>query len=67
MGTLSTSRSQRRINTVPTDPDDNRVLECAGSQTRSLDDDVLVTNPKYDWKRFGDYFDSGPDQFSSVC
>jgi hypothetical protein len=26
MGTLSTSRPQRRINTVPTDPDDNRVL-----------------------------------------
>ena len=54
MGTLSTSRPQRLINTVPTDPDDNRVLECAGSQTRSLDDDALGTNPKYDWKRFGD-------------
>jgi hypothetical protein len=49
----STSRPQRQI-TVSTDPDDNRVLECAGSQTRSLDDDVLGTNPKYDWKRFGD-------------
>jgi hypothetical protein len=48
MGTLNTSRPQRRINTVPTDPDDNRVLECTGSQTRSLDDDVLGTNPKYD-------------------
>jgi hypothetical protein len=47
MWTLSTSRPQKRIN-VPTDPDDNRVLECAGSQTRSLDDDVLGTNPKYD-------------------
>ena len=42
------------IDTVPTDPDDNRVLECAGSQTRSLDDDVLGTNHNYDWKRFGD-------------
>jgi hypothetical protein len=28
------------------------VLERAG--TRSLDDDVLGTNHKYDWKRFGD-------------
>jgi hypothetical protein len=54
METVSTSRPQRRINTVPTDPDDNRVLECAGSQTRSLDDNVLGTNPKCDWKRFGD-------------
>jgi len=39
--------------TVPTDPDDNRVLECAGSQTRSLEM-TFGTNPKYDWKRFGD-------------
>jgi hypothetical protein len=33
------------------------VLECAvsaGSQTRSLDDDVLGMNPKNDWKRLGD-------------
>jgi predicted nucleic acid-binding protein len=36
---------QRRINTVPTDPDDNRVLECAvsaGSQTIVTEDDDLL-------------------------
>jgi hypothetical protein len=53
-----TSASLTAIDTVPADADDNRALECAvsaGSQTRSLDDDVLGTNPKYDWKRFGDF------------
>ena len=49
-----TSRPRRRSTPSRPIPDDNRVLECAGSQTRSLDDDVLGTNPKYDWKRFGD-------------
>jgi len=42
MGTLNTSRPQRRINTVPTDPDDNRVLESAGSQTIVTGDDDLL-------------------------
>ena len=45
MGTLSTSRPQRQINTVPTDPDENRVLECAvsaGSQTIVTGDDDLL-------------------------
>jgi predicted nucleic acid-binding protein len=46
MGTLSsTSRPRRWINTVPTDPDDNRVLECAVSaRTQTIvtgDDDLL--------------------------
>jgi hypothetical protein len=62
MGTLSTSRPQRRINTVLTVPHDNRALVCA----RSLDDDVLGTNPKYDWKRFGDSF-STLGQISSAA
>ncbi len=57
------------IDTVPTDPDDNSVLECAvnaGSQTRSLNDDEIGTNPKYDWKRFGD--SSSPSgKFCSTC
>jgi hypothetical protein len=57
------------IDTVLADPDDNRVLECAvgaGSQTTRLDGDVLGTNPKYDWKRFGDSI-STPGQISSAA
>ena len=53
-GTLSTSRQQEGRSTPSRPIPTTTACSNARLSTRSLDDDVLGTNPKHDWKRFGD-------------